>query len=151
ANRSARRTEVTLRSPPRWLIRRRPDSGEPARISSTEVMAVPATGPTHGLTLCGSHTSVSIVVQSAYYLPVAGLRAWLCIQSFRMRRACGARRRSRCYPRGSDGARDRIRTGHRAGHGGAPGVEGLRSRVPAVVRLAGGRRAVLRAGAPDQP
>ncbi len=52
------------------------------------------------------------------------MRALLCIPSFRVRRECGSRRRSRYFARGSDGARDRIRDGYRRRRGGAPGVEG---------------------------
>src|SRR5205807_7443979 len=57
----------------------------------------------------------------------------------------------RCVSRGSDGARDRFRTGHGGPHGGHAGVAGLRARVPPVVRLARCRRALLRARSPLQP
>src|SRR5881275_389740 len=57
----------------------------------------------------------------------------------------------RCFSRGSDGARDRFRTGHGGPHGGHAGVAGLRARVPAVVRLAGRRRALLRARSALEP
>src|SRR6266516_6764196 len=57
----------------------------------------------------------------------------------------------RCFSRGSDGARDRFRTGHGGPHGGHAGVAGLRARVPPGVRLARCRRALLRARSPHQP
>src|SRR5499427_8356781 len=63
---SASRTRATWRSPPLALTRRRPASGELARISSREGICRGRLLHVWRPTLCGAHSPVTIVVQYAH-------------------------------------------------------------------------------------